>query len=431
MLLKLGQVPLLVVSSPAMAREVMKTQDHIFANRPSLKVIKQILYEGRDVAYAPFGEYWRHARRITVLHLLSSKRVQSYRFIREEEVEFMVDKISQSSNSGPVNVSEALNALAKGVISRVLWGKCSRNECWDEVIHKLIEECSGEMGAFHVGDYFPPLSWVSVVSGLDAKMKRTFKMVDGILSEIIEKHVDRSRGERHENDDFVDALLSVEKDPDMEIPFDKENIKALVEDMLGAGTDSTYITMEWAMAEIVRNPHVMKKLQDEVTRIAGKKARIEEVDLPQMTYLKAIIKESMRLHPTGPLLVPRESMEDTEIQGYHIPKQTRVVVNVWAIGRDPEVWESPEEFLPERFIGSDVDFKGNDFQLTPFGAGRRICPGIQFAVPVIELAIANLVHRFDWALADGVKGEDMDMGEAPGLTTRKRVGLQLIARRRS
>ena len=201
--------------------------------------------------------------------------------------------------------------------------------------------------------------------------------------------------------------------------------------MLGAGTDSTYITMEWAMAEIVRNPQVMKKLQDEVTRIAGKKARIEEVDLPQMTYLKAIIKESMRLHPTGPLLVPRESMEDTGIQGYHIPKQTRVVINVWAIGRDPEVWESPEEFRPERFMGSDVDFKGNDFQLTPFGAGRRICPGIQFAVPIIELAIANLVHRFEWKLADGVKGEDMDMGEAPGLNTRRRAGLQLIATRRS
>lgn len=431
-LLRLGQVPLLVVSSPDMAREVMKTQDHVFANRPSLKVTKQLLYEGRDIASAPYGEYWRHVRKISILHLLSSKRVQSYRLIREEEVVFMIEKISRSSSFGPVNVSEALNSLAKGVISRVTLGKCSREEGWDEVIHKLIEESSALIGAFHVGDFFPSLAWLGAVTGLDRRVRRIFKQVDGILGEIIENHVNRSRvDDGHENDDFVDALLSVEKDPNKEFPFDKENVKAIVEDMFGAGTDSTYITMEWAMAEIVRNPHVMKKLQDEVGRIAGSKAVIDEDDLTEMHYLKAVIKESLRLHPTGPLLVPRESMEDTQIQGYEIPKKTRLLINVWAIGRDPKVWEAPEEFRPERFMGSPVDFKGHDFQLIPFGAGRRVCPGIQFAVPVIELALANLVHRFDWKLPDGMGEEGLDMIEAPGLTTRKRVSLRLTATPRS
>ena len=146
-----------------------------------------------------------------------------------------------------------------------------------------------------------------------------------------------------------------------------------------------------------------------------------------MDYLKAVIKETFMLHPPGPLLVPRESMEETEIQGYQIPKHTRVLVNVWAIGRDPTIWEAPEKFWPQRFMGSDIDFKGHDYQLTPFGAGRRICPGIQFATVLIELAVANLVHKFKWKIPDNMNEGDMDMEEAPGLACRKKINLHVIA----
>ena len=197
--------------------------------------------------------------------------------------------------------------------------------------------------------------------------------------------------------------------------------------MIIAGTDTSFITLEWAMTELVRYPGVMKKLQEEIRGIANRDSVVREEDLRGMSYLKAVIKEVLRLYPAAPILLPHESMETCQIQGYEIPAGTRVIVNAWAIARDPEFWEAPDEFRPERFLESDVDFRGHDFQFIPFGAGRRICPGLNFAVSTLELAIANLVHRFDWRLPEGMEVEDLDMTEAPGLTTRRKEKLQLVA----
>jgi len=198
--------------------------------------------------------------------------------------------------------------------------------------------------------------------------------------------------------------------------------------MLAAGSESTFTTLEWGMTELVRNPEVLKKLQEEVRGIVNRDSMINEEDLSKMSYLKAVIKEILRLHPPAPLLVPRESMQACQIQGYEIPVHARVIVNAWALGRDPDSWEAPEEFRPERFLGSNIDFKGHDFQFIPFGAGRRFCPGMQFAVSNLELAIANLVHLFDWELPEGMQIEDLDMTEAAGLTSRRKQNLCLVAK---
>lgn len=428
MLLQLGQVPALVVSSVDMAREILKTQDHIFSSRPSLKVPKTFLYEGRDVAFAPYGEYWRQARKMCVFHLLSPKMVQSYKLIREEEVALMIEAISRSCSSGTVlNMSEDLNCLAKNIISRTALGNCPREEEWYNMFHAVIHECSKMMGAFHVADYFPSLSWLGRLTGLDARVEKLFKKVDEILDAIVDDHINRSTHDKHKTDNFIDILLSLEMEGNKCALFGKEDIKAIVEDLFGAGTESIFVTMEWVLADLIRNPEARKRLKDEIRGIVGSKPMVKEEDLDEMSYLKAVIKESMRLHPPGPFLVPRELIEDTKITGYFIPRRTRIFVNVWAIQRDPKIWEAPEEFRPERFMGSSVDFKGHDFQLIPFGAGRRICPGIGFAVPVLELAIANLMHRFDWKLPNGMKEEDMDMAEAFGLTMSKKSALQLVA----
>lgn len=198
--------------------------------------------------------------------------------------------------------------------------------------------------------------------------------------------------------------------------------------MFAAGTDTSYIVLEWSMAELIRNPQVMRKLQEEVRGIACNRPMVKEEDLNNMNYLRAFIKEILRLHPPAPLLVPRESMESCQIAGYEIPKKTRVFINYWAITRDPEVWESPEEFRPERFENNIIDFKGQDYQYIPFGAGRRICPGMQFAISTIELALANIVHQFDWQLPKHDVGEELDMSEAPGGTTRMNKNLYLVAK---
>ena len=195
--------------------------------------------------------------------------------------------------------------------------------------------------------------------------------------------------------------------------------------MFAAGTDTTSTVLEWAMTELLRHPIVMKKVQDEVRNVAGDRTNLTEEDLVHMHYLKAVIKETLRLHPPIPLLVPRESMQDIKLQGYHIVSGTRVIINAWTIARDPTYWDQPEEFKPERFMNSSIDVKGNDFQLIPFGAGRRGCPGTMFAMAVNELVLANLLHQFNWALPAGV--ETLDMSETVGLTMHRKSPLAAVA----
>ena len=198
--------------------------------------------------------------------------------------------------------------------------------------------------------------------------------------------------------------------------------------MFAAGTDTSSTFLEWAMTELLRHPRVMNKLQKEVRGIVGSKTDVlTEDDLVAMPYLKAVIKETLRLHPPLPLLVPRLSTQDVEINGYNIKAKTQVIINAWHIGRDPKVYDKPEDFEPERFLNSEIDYKGNDFQLIPFGAGRRVCPGIQFAMAVNEIALANIVHKFDWELPGGASGEDLDTTESTGITVHRKYPLRAVA----
>lgn len=198
--------------------------------------------------------------------------------------------------------------------------------------------------------------------------------------------------------------------------------------MFAAGTDTVFITLDWAMTEIMMNPRVKEKAQAEVRSIVGERRVVQQSDLPQLHYMKALIKEVFRLHPAVPVSVPRESIEDITIDGHDIPAKTRIYVNVWAIGRDPKIWDNPETFAPERFMGSNIDFKGRDFELIPFGAGRRICPAIPYSVLVIELALAQLLHSFDWELPAGIKDRDIDNTEVFGISMHRVVPLHVIAK---
>lgn len=427
MLLKLGQVPTLVVSSADAAREIMKNNNLIFSSRPPFKVAKSVLYGGTDMAFAPYGEIWRNVRKLCTTNLLSTKMVQSFRCIREEEVDIMIDNISSRAYT-VINMSEVLNAFVNDILCRVVSKKFSSDQGRKKIIRELVHETSALLGTCHVGDYIPYLGWVDGLLGLDARARRNSKGWDDVLDEMIDKysHADRTRGD--EGQDLVDVLISLQKDPTMGYQLTRENIKGLLLDVLAAGTDPPFIVLEWAMAELVQNRQVMKKLQDEVRGIAGGKAKIQEEDLGQMNYLKNVLKEVLRLHPPLPVLVPRELMEDCCIKGYRIPSKTRVIVNEWVISRETKFWEAAEEFRPERFINNPIDYKGNDFQFIPFGAGRRICPGMNFAMAITEIALANLINQFEWELPNRMTKENLDMTETPGLASRKMHELELLVK---
>ncbi|CAI9267264.1 unnamed protein product [Lactuca saligna] len=430
MLLHFGRVPVVVASSADASREIMKTHDLIFANRAKSSVPSILSYNARDIAFADYGEYWRQIKSIAVLQLLSQKRVQSFRRMREEETDLLVEKIREiSCSSSPVvDMSKLLISLTNGVICRSAMGRRHGGEKFKELFAQFVEL----LGVFSVGDYIPWLSWVDRLNGYAAKAVKIAAEFDEFLESVIEEHVDRKRqtydvGGDDENKDFVDILLEIQNEKDASFVLDRDTVKALILDVFTGGTDSTYSTLEWELSELLRNPHVMKKLQEEVREVAKGKPKITEDDLDQMHYLKAVVKENFRLHAPLPLLVPRESTQDVKLMGYDIAAGTQVLINAWAVGRDPSLWDDPEEFRPERFMDSPVDYKGLHFELTPFGAGRRKCPGIQFAMSVNELVLASLVYSFDFQLPGGQKGQDLDMSETVGITIHKKLPLLLVA----
>ncbi|XP_058193842.1 cytochrome P450 736A117-like [Rhododendron vialii] len=377
MLLHFAAAPVLVVSSAAAAREVMKTHDLIFSNRPKSTITTKFLYASKDLASSPYGEYWRQMRSICVLHLLSNRRVQSFRDVREEETAVMIEKI-RSSGSDVVNLSELMVELTGDVVCRAALGRKyggigggGGRRGFKEVLGEFAEL----LGVFDVGDFVPWLKWVNRVNGVYGRVERVAKELDDFLESVVEEHRGRERKGGEREHDFVNVLLEVQRENMAGIPIHGDSVKALILDVFAGGTDTTSTSLEWAMAELLNNPQVRKKLETEVRLIAQPNQPITEDDLDQMPYLKAVIKETLRLHPPIPILVPRESTKDVRVMGYDIAAGTRVITNSWAIGRDPSSWDEPEEFRPERFLNSSVDFRGHDFELIPFGAGRRGCPG--------------------------------------------------------
>lgn len=200
--------------------------------------------------------------------------------------------------------------------------------------------------------------------------------------------------------------------------------------MLSAGMDTSATVIGWAMSELIKHPHIMKKLQEELENEIGLDKIVEESDLERLEYLKMVVKEIFRLYPPAPLLLPHESLQDCIVDGFHIPKKSRIIINVWAIGRDQNSWIDPHKFDPERFIDSQVDVKGRDFQLIPFGSGRRGCPGMQLGLTLVQFVLAQLVHCFDWMLSNGMPASQLDMTEEFGLTCPRLHDLIVIPRYR-
>jgi len=202
---------------------------------------------------------------------------------------------------------------------------------------------------------------------------------------------------------------------------------SLDQDVFLAGVNAGSITMIWTMTELSRHPRVMRKLQEEIRAALGpNKEKITEEDLEKVEYLKMVIEEAFRLHPPAPLLLPRLTMSDINIQGYSIPKNTMIQINTYTIGRDPKNWTKPDEFIPERFVDNPIEYKGQHFELLPFGAGRRVCPGMATGITIVELGLLSLLYFFDWSLPNGMTTKDIDMEEDGAFVIAKKVSLELV-----
>nr|XP_043616406.1 premnaspirodiene oxygenase-like [Erigeron canadensis] len=423
--LQLGEVSALVISSPRIAKEIMVKNDVAFADRPQILTAKVIMYDSSDIAFTNYGSYWRQLRKICTLELLTNKKVQSFSCIREEEVKFLVESIRASSQ---VNLTKMVTHLINTVTSKAAFGPVPKDQ---EQLVQGIQDMVDLGGGFSLADLFPSYGFLKVVTGMSYKVGKIHRKLDKILDKILgehEKELKSRKGTKaSDNENFLDILYRMKDSDDLETPITIDNIKAVVLDIFSAGTDTAASTVEWAMAELLRNPEVLREAQAEVRQVLKVKDLVHEGDYSELKYLKLVIKESLRLHPIFPLLLPRECRESCEIDGYVIPVKTKVIVNAWALGRDPEYWKDAESFLPERFENSDMDYSGNSLEYLPFGAGRRRCPGSMFALANIEIILSHLLYHFNWEIAQGVKPRHLDMTETIGALARRKSNLHLIA----
>ncbi|XP_065876539.1 geraniol 8-hydroxylase-like [Euphorbia lathyris] len=422
--LKLGQTTSIVISSPSLAKEIFQTHDLNFSDRIISNTFQAHDHHNFSMIFLPVGPSWRNLRKISNSYVFSNHKLDSNQHLRTSKIQKLISYVEQSSCTGkPVEFDQ----LAFRTSFDVLSGDILSLDMADSKsleLKELVRCIADESVKANLVDYFPLLTKIypqGLKNRLTVLIGRLFDLFDSIFDERLQAREEQSY---ISTNDMLDSLFSLT--PGNKEHIDRTTIKHLFMDLLTAGTDTTSSTLEWAMAELLRNPGTLRKAREELVQIIGRDKVVNESDVAQLPYLRAIIKETLRLHPAAPLLVPRKAGADVEIGGYIIPKDAQVMVNAWAMGRDPSVWENPELFMPERFLGSAVDARGQHFELIPFGSGRRICPGMPLAIRMLHLMLASLIHRFDWKLEDGVEPESLDMDDNFGTTVHKAQPLRAI-----
>ncbi|PIN14767.1 Cytochrome P450 CYP2 subfamily [Handroanthus impetiginosus] len=424
--LYLGTKLCVVISSPSLVKEIVRDQDAIFANRDVPIAAYIFSYGANDIAWSPQNSQWRSMRKVFVQEMLNNKSLEASLGLRRDEIRKVIKDVYSTNLGKPIYFGELPFRTQLNVVVNMLWGGIIEGEEGERIkgdSRAVISKIIDLLGKPNVSDFYPGLAWLDI-QGVKKEMESCVESVDRIFDAVIDEYKPKLRGEikSEGKKDFLQILLELMEKGDSEMSITLTQLKALLMDMVVAGTDTTATTIEWAMAELMNNPEVMAKAQTELSNVVGLDNIIEECHLSELKYLEAIIKETLRLHPAAPLLVPKCPVQSSIVGGYTIPQDSKVFINVSSIQTDPSIWENPMEFKPERFLDDNekCDLRGNNFNYLPFGSGRRICPGLPLAERMSMYFLASLIHSFEWKLPNG---EKLDMSGTFGIVLRKSTPL--------
>ncbi|CAN0908613.1 Carnosic acid synthase [Linum grandiflorum] len=431
----LGTKLCVVVSSPSLVKEVVRDQDSVFANRDPPIASVVLTYGCDDVAFSNYGPLWKKLRKVFVREMLSSASLEACYVLRKEQVRNSVKEVYSRCGDGAMDVGEMAFKTTTNAMMSMLWGGVeeaigkssgSSSSFYGE-FRELETEMLVLMGTPNVSDFVPALARFDL-QGIKKKSKVLLDKFDVILSSAIEERLRLVEKRGDTRKDFLQVLLDLNRAGHFDTCITTNQVKALLMDILVGGTDTTATMIEWTMAELVKHPAAMAKVNQELDQVVGQNGIVEESHLHKLSYLEAVIKETFRLHPALPLLVPRCPSATCELGGYTIPKGTIVYLNAYALHTDPELWDRPLEFEPERFLldaDEDVkfDFQGNNFQFLPFGSGRRVCPGQPLGVNTQKYVLATLLHSFEWKLPEG---SELELSDKFGIVIKKMNPLILV-----
>ncbi|KAK7264001.1 hypothetical protein RJT34_31602 [Clitoria ternatea] len=427
MSLKIGQVTTIVVSSAEMAKEVLLTHDQSLSNRSIPHAVQVHNHHQHSITFLPISPLWRDLRKLSNGHLFSNTTLDSSQSLRRKKLLELVTDINQSSLVGEVVdigrmvFKTSINLLSNTMFSEDLVQSAGSAGDFKDLVVKIMEEC----GKPNLADFFPVLGLIDPQGIKSRNTVYAGKILDIFRRLIRQRWKLRESQGFDSNNDMLKTLLNIIAQTNGQ-EMNETQIEHLGLTLFVAGTDTITSTLEWAMAELIKNEKVMAKAKQELEQIIGKGKPVEESDIGRLPYLQAVIKETFRLHPAVPFLIPRKAVADVEIEGYRIPKDTQVWVNVWAIGRSSSIWKNPNLFSPERFLNSEIDVKGHHYELAPFGAGRRVCIGLSLSMRMINLMLGSLINCFNWKLEDGVEVDDMNMEDSFGITLAKAKPVRAI-----
>nr|XP_017222434.1 PREDICTED: cytochrome P450 76A1-like isoform X1 [Daucus carota subsp. sativus] len=428
--LNLGSVKTLVLNSAAPVEELFKNHDLSFVDRITNDAMRSHDYYKISIAFGQYSSYWRTLKRICTSELFANKRIKETMLIRQDSVDEMLlwieKEAAKGSSSGIVIRDFVFPALFNMI------GNITMSQNLVDPESTIFSEFCAALGGFHkclgrpnISDLLPWLRRLDL-QGIRRNMDSDLGKAIGIISVFVKERVEQRQRKLEfssEQKDFLDVLLDYRgngKDEPAELSDFQVTIFLM--EMFIAGTYTTTSTTEWAMTELLQNPEQMKKIKAELARVVGADKKLQESNIDDLHYLQAVVKETLRLHPPATMLLPRKAVQDTTFMGYNIPKNTQVLINNWAIGRDEDIWENALSFKPERFLDSGINYKGQNYELLPFGAGRRMCPGLPLADRMIPLILGSLIHHFEWELCDD--GKVIDMRETLGSASQKLEPLQ-------